>query len=53
MVKLSKDEEEYGNIPVKERARMIVGMKLPEWMGILEQDRQIKKMEARGNAGRF
>lgn len=43
MIALRKTEGDYGAIPVKERARMIAGMKLQDWLQTLQADRQTAK----------
>lgn len=44
MIALHKTEAEYGRIPVKERARMIAGMKLQkEWLATLQADEMSRK----------
>lgn len=52
MLTLRLSEEEYSAIPVMERARKIVAMKLDDWMGILENDRISKEMEAKKKRAR-
>lgn len=45
MTKLQMSEAEYAEIPLMERARKIVAMKLPDWVGILESERVHKELE--------
>lgn len=47
MIRLQLNEQEYVKIPVEERARMICATKLPQWMEILEGDRQLKEFESK------
>jgi hypothetical protein len=49
MIKLAETEAAYTERSVKERARMIAALKIPEFFGILESDRAIK--EARAKSG--
>lgn len=48
MIKLSETEVAYTERSVKERARMIAALKIPEFFGILETDRAIKEARAKG-----
>lgn len=48
MLSLQTTEEQYSLIPLKERARMVAGMKRKEWMQALESDRAVKEMKSRG-----
>lgn len=48
MIKLAETESAYTERGVKERARLIAALKIPQFMGILESDRAIK--EARSKA---
>jgi hypothetical protein len=48
MLSLQMTEEQYSLIPLKERARMVAGMKRKEWMKALETDRSIKEMKSNG-----
>lgn len=47
MVELNVDEKTYAQIPLKERARKLCAIKLPEWVGILESHRAMKEAEAK------
>lgn len=49
MLRLQLSEAEYSQIPVMERARQIVAMKMDDWFSVLESDRISKEM-ARKNA---
>jgi hypothetical protein len=49
MLSLQRTEAEYSAIPVKERARMVAGLKLPQWLRSLEMHKQAE--EARRKAG--
>lgn len=48
MLRLQFSEEEYSEIPVMERARKIVAMKLDDWMSILEHDRLDAEYKKKG-----
>jgi hypothetical protein len=48
MIKLGETESAYSERGIKERARMIAALKIPEFFGILEADKSIK--EARTKA---
>ena len=47
MVKLGETETAYTERGVKERARMIAALKIPEFFRILDGDRQVKEMKAK------
>ena len=47
MVKLGETESAYTERGVKERARMIAALKIPEFFRILDGDRQVKEMKAK------
>jgi hypothetical protein len=42
-----EDEAQYGQIPVDERARRVVGIKLKDWLTTLEIDREVREMRAK------
>lgn len=47
MVKLGETEVTYTERGVKERARMIAALKIPQFFGILDGDKAIKEMKAK------
>ena len=47
MIKLGETEAAYTERGIKERARMIAALKIPEFFGILESDKSIKEMRAK------
>lgn len=47
MIKLGETESAYTERGVTERARMIAALKIPEFFGILDSDRQVKEMKAK------
>lgn len=49
MIKLGETETVYSERGIKERARMLAALKIPEFFGILETDRSLK--EARSKNG--
>ncbi|MCP4083157.1 MAG: hypothetical protein GY743_23290 [Planctomycetaceae bacterium] len=48
MVKLGETEMAYTERGVKERARMIAALKIPQFFGILESDRSLKEARSKG-----
>lgn len=48
MIKLGETESAYTERGVKERARLIAALKIPQLMGILESDRAIKEARSKG-----
>lgn len=47
MIKLGETEGAYTERGIKERARMIAALKIPEFFGILESDKTVKEMRAK------
>lgn len=47
MLSMRLSEEEYSKIPLKQRARMVAGMKLSSWMKALESDKAAKEAKRR------
>ncbi|MCG3207324.1 MAG: hypothetical protein FOGNACKC_00924 [Anaerolineae bacterium] len=45
MIAWRMSEQEYSALSLKERARRVVALKLPDWLEALETDRQIKEMK--------
>jgi hypothetical protein len=48
MIKLGETEAAYTERGIKERARMIAALKIPQFFGILESDRAIKESKSKG-----
>jgi len=47
MIKLQMTEDEYGDISLKQRARMIAGLKLPQMVEALNQNREYERLKAK------
>ena len=45
MISLQMDETQYGKLPIKERARKLCALKLPEWINALESHRMMEEMK--------
>ena len=48
MIRLAETEAVYSERGIKERARMLAALKIPEFFGILESDRAIKEARSKG-----
>jgi hypothetical protein len=48
MLAMRMTEDEYSALPLKQRARMVAGLKIRDWMKALESDRQIQEAKKRG-----